>query len=395
MHIVLLQFYSSTPTPDYEVIASELRARGHAVWLATPNESGDLEWNDGTRIVAIQPGPIPLSDAVLRARLVASVLRRARSIRFMLRVRGALRAAPPDVVQVNPTLGAFVLPLFMPRHIRFILDIRHPSGAATDLVGKLRDRLAIRTWQICSRHIYHHACFVSEPAARSVLGKNWPRWGSVIPLAIDQRFLTFDRARPASENHKRPARFVYIGTLSRYRSLERILLAVQRMLQQTSEFQVDFVGPDEANGYYHNLVSELKLDSVVAIKPRVPYRNIPEVVSSYDVALAYIPSFPEWLHQPTLKILEYRALGMPILATDFGSNREVVENGINGLLVQDSVEGLAEGMLRFITDQDFLNACSANARIMRRGTTFSEVADLYEQTVYSPTQTTRNEENAA
>jgi glycosyltransferase involved in cell wall biosynthesis len=395
MHIALVQFYSSTPTPDYEAIASELRARGHILWVATPNESGDLAWNDGTRIVAIQRGPTPLPDAVLRARLVASVLRRARSISFMLRVRGFLRAARPDVVQVNPTLGAFLLPLFMPRQIWFILDIRHISGAAADIIGKLRDRLAIRTWQICSRFIYDHACFPSVPAARIVLGENWPRWGSVVPVGIDQHFLTFDQARPASGNHNSPVRFIYIGTLSRYRSLEQILLAVQLMLQETNEFQVDFVGPDGGDGYYHDLVSELEVNSVVTIKPQVPYRDVPEVVSSYDVALAYMPSFPDWLYQPTLKILEYRALGMPILATDFGSNREVVENGINGLLVQDSVESLAEGMLRFITDQDFLNRCSANARIMRRGTTWFEVANLYEQAAYPPCGTRSNEENAA
>jgi len=154
------------------------------------------------------------------------------------------------------------------------------------------------------------------------------------------------------------------------------------MLQETNEFQVDFVGPDEAEGYYHDLVSELELNSVVTIKPPVAYKDVPEVVSTYDVALAYIPSLPEWRYQPTLKILEYRALGMPILATDFGSNRELVEDGVNGLLVQDSVEGLAEGMLRFVTDRDFLKRCDANARVMRQGTTWSQVADMYEQDLY-------------
>lgn len=155
------------------------------------------------------------------------------------------------------------------------------------------------------------------------------------------------------------------------------------------------MGPDEAEGYYHDLVSELELNSVVTIKPPVAYKDVPQVVSSYDVALAYIPSFPEWLYQLTLKILEYRALGMPIVATDLGSNREVVENGINGLLVQDSVGSLAEGMLRFVTDRDFLKRCDANARVMRRGTTWSEVANLVEQAVCLLCQTRSNEENAA
>ncbi|GAI00938.1 unnamed protein product, partial [marine sediment metagenome] len=56
--------------------------------------------------------------------------------------------------------------------------------------------------------------------------------------------------------------FIYVGTLSKVRRLEQILFAVQRMLHETNEFQVVLLGPDEAQGFYHDLVNELKLNSV-------------------------------------------------------------------------------------------------------------------------------------
>jgi len=106
MHIALVHFYSSTPTPVYQEVASALRARGHTVWVGTPNEAGDLAWHDGKRTVGVQRGPARLPDPLLRVPLVASVLRRVVFFGFMLRVRGFLRRARPDIVQVNPTLGA-------------------------------------------------------------------------------------------------------------------------------------------------------------------------------------------------------------------------------------------------------------------------------------------------
>ena len=50
MHILLAQFYSSQPTPDYDKVATELRGLGHTVWVGTPNAAGDVEWRDGDGI---------------------------------------------------------------------------------------------------------------------------------------------------------------------------------------------------------------------------------------------------------------------------------------------------------------------------------------------------------
>jgi glycosyltransferase involved in cell wall biosynthesis len=127
----------------------------------------------------------------------------------------------------------------------------------------------------------------------------------------------------------------------------------------------------------------LELDSVVTFEPPVPYDCIPEVVSGYDVALAHVPDLPaDWHYHPTLKVLEYRALGLPIIATDVEPNRKVVEDGANGLLVRNSAASLAEGMLRFVTDREFLEQCQGRAASMRQGTSWRQVAEMYERDVY-------------
>jgi glycosyltransferase involved in cell wall biosynthesis len=386
MHVVLVHFYSSTPTPAYQEIAAALRTFGHTVWVGTPNEDGDLCWCDGDCLVAVVRGPAPGPGALICVPVVGSILKRILFLGFILRLRKFLREGRPDIVQVNPAsvfwLG--LLPLFMPSQMRFILDFRQVGQrGAIGLVGSLKGWLASWRRQVCSRFIYDRACFLHLAGAKKTLGRSWFKWGVVVPLGTDPRFLLLDRKDRASERNAMQVRFLYVGTLSRGRHLEQILFAVHRMLSVTDRFRVVFLGPDTAERFYHDLVDELELGSVVTIKPSMPYEDIPREMASYDVALAYVPDRPaHWHYHPTLKVLEYRALGMPMIASDNEPNRDVVENGVNGLLVQNSIESLAEAMLRFVIDRDFLQRCERNARAMRLGTTWSEVAEMYQQNVY-------------
>jgi glycosyltransferase involved in cell wall biosynthesis len=146
------------------------------------------------------------------------------------------------------------------------------------------------------------------------------------------------------------------------------------------DFEISLIGPDNSDGVYKELVDKLNLDSVVSVKPPVPYRDIPKILTQYDVALAIIPGHPlDWKYHPTLKVLEYRAIGMPIIATDFEPNREVVEHGINGLLVSNTPEDIAQAMQRFVCEVDFLQACRLNAQEMRQGLLWKDISGLYEQ----------------
>jgi glycosyltransferase involved in cell wall biosynthesis len=386
MHIVLLHFYSDTPTPAYQEIALALRGMGHTVWVGTRNRVGNLTWHDGQRLFEETPGPAQPPDRLVQVPLVGSVLERYEFLRFIQRVRRLLQEYSPDIVQVNHAsvrwLG--VLPLFMPAKMRFVLDFRQVGQrGATDPVGRLKGAASDWWRRICSRYIYDRACFLHPAGAKVILGKSWPKWGSVVPLGVSQRFLSLEHADNGLRDEERLVRFLYVGTLSRVRHLEQILFAVRELVAVGSQFRVVFMGTDSADSYYQNLVGELDLGALVSVKAPVPYEEVPNVIADFDVALAYVPERPaHWQYHPTMKVLEYRALGMPIIASDNEPNREVVEPGVNGLLVQNSVSDLAEGMKRFMIDPGFLDRCTENARRMRRGRTWSEVAKMYEEDVY-------------
>lgn len=371
MHILLAQFYSSQPTPDYDKFAAEMRARGHVVWVGTPNAAGDVEWHDGRAVVAtVSAGRLPLPRPLAR--------RLAKLDRFR-RVRRFIAQTAPDIVQVNAFDLFRFLPLAAPRRVRYILDVRQINEQhGTGLFGRAKAAWGNRARGFYSRRLFDHTTFLHAAGAQQVLGDDWARWATIVPMGVDPQFLAAEPPPTPAAGRARPVSFIYIGRLTRRRRLERILAAAALVRRQTDAFRVVFMGHDAGDGNYADTIRRLELGDQVSIRPPIAYEQVPAAVLAHDVALAYVPELPaDWMYHPTLKVLEYRALGLPIIATDFKPNRELVEDGANGVLIENTPESIAAAMLRYICDPNFLAHSRAEAQAMRAGLVWGQVAEQY------------------
>ena len=384
MRIALVECYLK-PTPDYGILASLFRQRGHVVWLGTTDANNDLTWHDGEKMIARQPRRLRLPGRLARLRRLP-FFKRFEDLWFIIQMRRFLRRNQVEVVQINPATLNWIglLPLLMP--MVFILDWRQIAQREASGPGAgLKNWWAARKRFFYSTAVYDCATFLHPAGAQKVLGPEWTRWAKIVPLGIDPSFLHLKGEDVRQPDEAGKVTFLYIGTLSRVRRLERLLFAAQEMLAYTSAFRIDFIGPETAQGYYQQLAEELGVGDVVAFCPPVPYTEVPATILQHDVALAYVPEYPlDWQYHPTLKVIEYGALGVPIIASDFAPNRETVSDGENGLLVANTPSALAQAMLRFVTDHAFLQQCKQRAQARRRGTPWVEIAECYEQTVYLP-----------
>ncbi len=63
-----------------------------------------------------------------------------------------------------------------------------------------------------------------------------------------------------------------------------------------------------------------------------------------------------------MKLFEYMAAKIPIVASDFPSMREILENGKTAVLVESSnPKALAEGIEKILTDREFARRISEQA----------------------------------
>jgi len=105
------------------------------------------------------------------------------------------------------------------------------------------------------------------------------------------------------------------------------------------------------------LAQELGIDSVVTFFGN--QRDVGSYISAYDIAC--LTSFDhEGCSNATLEAM---ALGKPVVVTDIGGNREVVENGINGLLVPPkNPEILAQNIIRCLQQPELAQRIGQQAR---------------------------------
>ena len=87
----------------------------------------------------------------------------------------------------------------------------------------------------------------------------------------------------------------------------------------------------------------------------VPHADLPARLASMDVALCLyrpMPYSPAGFYNSPLKLFDYLAAGLPVVASPLGQIAEVVEDGVNGLLVEDDAEAVASALLRLANAPD-------------------------------------------
>ena len=356
-----------------------LREQGHKVFLGNLNEHGNLVWYDGNKTIFEHSGPGE-SQYLGGIRKYLSL---GQYRRFIDEVSDFVRSHGPDVVQFVPetTRLASYLSLSLPKDVLVIQDLKQINlGVDNSLKSVVSDWRMTNGIRLRARYLCDHTLFDYQYAAEAILGENWQAISSVVPLGLDPTFLAVSRPEEPLAGRLDPIRFVYIGIISRFRELETLLYACKELTQETRDFHVDLIGPDRTEGYFKNLINDLDLTDTVEIKDSVPHNNIPHILSSdYEVGLAYNPIRPTWHYQPTGKMLEYYAVGMPIISSDVMSHRDYVEHEVNGLLVPNNPESWAQAMMRFVQDRSFFHRCYQNALERRSANTVADVVRMQEK----------------
>lgn len=170
------------------------------------------------------------------------------------------------------------------------------------------------------------AC-VSQPVA------DWSRtWGArhdatvVVPNGVDTT-----RFRPRPRRHRRPRgrpTVGFVGSLKPWHGVSVLLQAAAHV----GDIDVRIVGDGPQREPLAALAERLGIDARVTFTGAVPPQAIPRQLRTLDVAVAPYPATPEHYFSP-LKLYEYLAAGLPVVASDIGQLAGTITAGVDGLLV--------------------------------------------------------------
>ncbi len=140
-----------------------------------------------------------------------------------------------------------------------------------------------------------------------------------------------------------------IGMIARFtpdKGHDVLLYALYEILKEKPNVQLVFVGDGDKKQDIVKLSQRLNLtENVVFVKPQISTVN---ALAIMDVFM-FTPKRREGLG---LALLEALASGKPVVATDVGGVSSIVENNVNGFLVEPSKPALlAEPVLRLLKDK--------------------------------------------
>jgi glycosyltransferase involved in cell wall biosynthesis len=251
------------------------------------------------------------------------------------------KAFKPDVVHIFRTLKssfyASMLKMRLSTNLKVVVDIRSPLLAK----GLRRIRQQIQNQLlpfVCDAILTH-----SLPSVATHIPFCW-KSPMEIPLGVELS------AFPESQKDASTAirRFVFVGSLHQNRNIDVLLHGFAAATRLSKEpITLDIFGTGPAYSSLLALSKHLGMEGRITFHGAVVQPTLFQLLGEYDAGIGYVPN-GAYDSAPSLKVLEYAAAGLAILASDTEGHREFVRRGFNLQLVDNSSDSLALAIIALI-----------------------------------------------
>lgn len=217
-------------------------------------------------------------------------------------------------------------------------------GTRRPLYGRLLERLAEDPQLLAADLV---AC-VSEDVAEELVRRGVEeRRVMVAPCSVDvDRFVPRQGYSEVRQRLGLGDRFVvgWVGSFRRFHGLELLLEAYGRLRQEVPQASLLLVGDGFERRALEGKVAEMALPDV-AFTGTVPHAEMPDYLTAMDAAVVVDPGRAGFHYSP-LKLKEYMAAGLAVVAPPSGQLADLLVDGDNALVVP---AGNAEAIFRALT----------------------------------------------
>jgi|TARA_B100000315_G_C14559537_1_gene579822 glycosyltransferase involved in cell wall biosynthesis len=345
----------STPTLAWELV-EKLLDQGHEIFIITtpyidlPKNSYPLE---RMQIFPLLPTAYsPLERAVLMIKLAPSIIRQIRRIN-------------PDVLHTygDITMGYFSVLLKILTNKTSITTItRNWVGGANH--PALTNILSIGNWGSNNQSIFSkqkrfflflldHIICGNNYLKEQIGGKGSDSHKiSVIPYGIKKAFLNNLNSKNIELEKNDNKIILFWGDGSYMRGFYVFLFSIEHVLNKfpNTQFIAAIRGMEEVDSInLQTAANKIKkrLNNLKIIERTLSHSStINMIKSSHIVVLPFIMNAME----PPLTIIESMYLGKPVITSNVGGNREIINNMENGILINPDPENLTKAIMTLLLD---------------------------------------------
>lgn len=202
---------------------------------------------------------------------------------------------------------------------------------------------------------------------------------SVIPTGVDtERFggVSKREARRRIGRDPEETLLVSAGRLAKEKNFE-VLLRALNWLPSELNWKLMILGEGDLRPHLETLVEQLQLQDRVELPGGVPFSEMPLYYAAADLFC-----FPSITETQGLVTLEAMASRLPVAAVEASGTRDVVEDGVQGLLCENEPEALGRAIEHLLSNPELRRRYAEAARSRAQEFTPGRQAEALESVYY-------------
>ena len=151
----------------------------------------------------------------------------------------------------------------------------------------------------------------------------------------------------------------FVGILRPWHGVELLLDAVSQIAAPPESVYLIIVGDGPSQADLERLAQEKGLAGKVVFTGRVPHREVSRYLAAFDIAVSPRATF----YASPMKVLEYMATGIPVIAPRTPNLQDIISDGVTGILFNaEDLGDLAASLTLLLNDRALRHRLGQNAR---------------------------------
>lgn len=182
----------------------------------------------------------------------------------------------------------------------------------------------------------------------------------IMPNGIDLSFFNTKNTRERT--------IVFSGVMYHHRGLDILLDSVPKIIESLPDTKIILIGEGPEMQRLQTIVSEKKISKNVKFEGWVDRIDIPTHLSSASLAIGPLQLTPTTVKSIPIKVLEYMASSLPIIAKKDSLSDDVLKNGENGYFIEDASD-VAEKAIKILKDPALVEkmGCASKSMVQKFG----------------------------
>ena len=376
------------------LFGEELAARHHRIdWILQSEvpcaRSYEQAWGGGRAYV----GPTDLGTSLL-----ARVRKHLRSVRHDLKIMARARSGDYEIIEVKDKFIAGLIGILAARLYRkkFVYWLSWPYPE--EYLSRARDgtsRYPVLYWirGMTFKFILYRLLlpaadriFLQSAQMRADVVTAGGPGDKIVVVPMGIKLNDFERLRNSSDQRVIPEGdrcFLYLGTLVKVRRLDFLIRVLALVRRQVGDAKLYLVGAGEDTtdeALLHSEARRLGLQSSVIFTGRLPWMEAQRYAKDADVCVS--PFYPTPILNSTspTKLIEYLAMGRPVVANDHPEQELVIRESGAGYCVPWDEESFADAIVKLLMDTETARVMGGRGpAYVARHRSYKVIADLVEK----------------